>query len=107
MATFIVLSTILFIAIACALSSPPVAAGLSVWIALFVPVRTYGRGFRKAPTIIADYPEKASRSVVPTTLIRGTRDEAALTIGLAQSFNWLLSIPQRWFFLQSKDIFGR
>jgi hypothetical protein len=34
---------------------------------------------------------------VPTTMLRGTRDEATLTIGLAQSVNWLIASPQRWY----------
>jgi hypothetical protein len=43
------------------------------------------------------YIEAMRDPCVPTTMLRGTRDEATLTIGLAQSVNWLIASPQRWY----------
>jgi hypothetical protein len=45
---------------------------------------------------IEDYPKTASEPNVTTVVLRGTRDEASLTISVAQWLNWIMGIPHHF-----------
>ena len=51
---------------------------------------------RSRPSKFVTSPEPNAHGSVQLFLLRATRDEASLAIGLAQSLNWLLTVPIRW-----------